>query len=400
MIKPLRTSAWIGFVAAVFVIVAEVTSRVDDAVRSGAPLLASPSSTDLTIQDSLGTRGRPSARYQKWRLNTAGFRSHEISFTPRPDCVRIAVMGASETFGYAESPGKEFPAQLADSLNRNGCYEVMNTAVTGLPLTGQVQLWENWVSRFQPSVVVIYASPAFYLSNDPPMFASPRRGGTASSVIIRSPGFSSRLLAHMKDRIDYPDFIQRRRVMKRIANAINGQPGDWFYQSVPDDRLVLFRQHLDSLLSNVRARGAVPVLVTHAMRFGNRLDSEDRDLLRSWRQFTPRATETVLMRFELETAESVRDLARERAVPLADVAAVMTGQRKWFADFTHFNDEGAGVIAGSIAKAVELIPVPSGFLASTAQRTLKPAPRANGGGDLHSIPRNREATLASRSDPR
>ena len=353
MIKFLRRFVWFSLVAAAVVIGAEVMSRVDDAVRTGMQLLASPSPGDLTIHDSLGTRGRPFAHYQKWKLNSAGFRGQEISFSPRPDCIRVAVMGASETFGYAESPGKEFPSQLADSLSRKGCYEVMNTAVTGLPLTGQVQLWENWVSRFQPSVVVIYASPAFYLSNNPPKFASPRRSRTSTSSMSQ-PRFSSRFLARMKERIHYPDFIQRRRVMKTIANAIHGRPEGWFYRSVPDDRVVLFRRHLDSLVADVRASGAVPVVVTHAMRFGDRLNSEDRDLLRSWRQFTPRATESVLMRFELETAATVRDLARERGVPIADVAAVMNGQTRWFADFTHFNDEGAGVIADCIASAVEL----------------------------------------------
>jgi hypothetical protein len=368
---------WFGLVAGVVVVVAEVMSRVDDAVRTGTPLLASPSSGDLTLQDSLGTRGRPLAHYQKWKLNSAGFRGQEISFSPRPNCIRVAVMGASETFGYAESPGKEFPSQLADSLNRKGCYEVMNTAVTGLPLTGQVQLWENWVSRFQPSVVVIYASPAFYLSNNPPKFAPPKRSGKSAAAKTRPRGFSSRLLARLKDRIEYPDFIQRRRVIKTIANEIDGQPDGWFYHSVPDDRLMLFRQHLDSLVADVRARGAVPVLVTHAMRFGDRLDSQDRDLLRSWRQFFPRATESVLMRFELESAATVRDLAHERSVPLADVAAVMTGQTKWFADFTHFNDEGAGVIAQCIASAVERAPVTKGGSLVKSGPAVKRAPVAN-----------------------
>jgi len=352
VIDILLKSVWFALVAAVVATVGEGVSRLDDAVRSGTPLLASPSPADLWMQDSLGTRGRPFARYQKWRLNSAGFRSKEISLKPRPGCVRVAVMGASETFGYAESAGKEFPSQLADSLSRGGCYEVMNTAIIGLPLTGQVELWVNWVSRFQPSVVVIYASPVFYLSSDPPRFPS-RRRGMSTWVATPPPAVSSRLWGRMKDHIHYPDFIQRRRVMNKIANATKGRSEDWFYRTVPDDRLVLFRQHLDSLVAVVRATGAVPVLVTHAMRFSNRLDTEDQDLLRAWRQFTPRATERVLMRFELATAAAVRDLARARGVPMADVSSVMTGRTRWFADFVHFNDDGAAVVAQCVAGAVE-----------------------------------------------
>ena len=251
-----RRTVWLMTLALIVGIAAEVMARVDDAVRSGVPILASPSYTDLTIQDSLGTRGRPFARFEKWKLNGAGFRSQEVSLASPGKCTRVAVMGASETFGYAESPGKEYPAQLADSLNRIGCYEVLNTAVTGLPTTGQIQLWENWVSRFEPNVVVIYASPAFYLSNDAPEFSKLKPRGPAP---ISNP-FELRLMGRLKDRIDYPDFLQRRRVMKRIAHETAGKPDNWLFRTVPDDRLRLFQAHLDSLVESIRARGAVPVL--------------------------------------------------------------------------------------------------------------------------------------------
>lgn len=360
----LRKAGWLVLLATVMVITAEAVSRLDDAIRSGTPLLASPSFTDLTISDSLGTRGRPFARYQKWKLNGAGFRGREVSLKPRPDCIRVAVMGASETFGYAESPGKEFPSQLADSLSRTGCYEVLNAAVTGLPLTGQVRLWENWVSRYQPSVVVIYGSPSFYLSDNPPKFAVLSHGLPAISSKQKPTLFFPRLLARLKDRIEYPDFIQRRRVMKEIASAISGRRSGWIFDKVPKERLALFRYHLDSLITDVRAKGAIPVIVTHAMRFGGQLDEQDRDLLRSWRQFTPRATEDVLIRFELETAVLERDVAEQRNVPIADVAAVMTGRTRWFADFVHFNDEGAGIVAHCIAITIRHVTAPGESIAA------------------------------------
>ena len=353
MIRVLRRGVWTAFIAVLVVAVAEATARVDDAVRLGVPLLVSPASSDLTMSDSLGTRGRPFATYQKWRLNGAGFRGGEITRAPQPGCTRVVVMGASETFGYYESPGKEYPAQLADSLSGNGCYEVVNTAITGLPLTGQIQLWNNWVSRFQPDIAVIYASPAFYLANDPPQFSRPRQGGP----VAHTSKFAPRLLDRLKSRFDYPDFIQRRRVLKKIAAAVDGKPVGWLYESVPRDRLTLFRSQLDSLVSSVRAKGAVPVLVTHAMRFGDPPEKKDEDLLRSWRQFTPRATEEVLLAFERAADSTVRDLAAERRVPVTDVAAAMTGRTEWFGDFIHFNDEGAGVIAGRIATTLKRVPV-------------------------------------------
>src|SRR5688500_2928992 len=353
MLAFLRKSVWFSLVAAIIVVVAEVMSRVDDAIKAATPLLASPSYTDLTMQDSLGTRDRPFDRYQKWKLNNAGFRSPEISFEPRPNRFRIAVIGASEAFGHAESAGKEFPSLLADLLSRDGCYEVMNTAITGLALANQLPLWQNWIARFRPSIVVIYTPPAFYLSTEPPKLPLTTRRVKRGSGTSKTTAASSRLLGRLTDYIEYPAFIQRRRVTKRIATATAGRPESWFYRSVPDDRLALFRTHLDTLIGEIRATGAVPVLATHAMRFGETLNSEDLDLLRSWRQFTPRATEDVLIRFETEAAAAVRELARKRDVPVADVAALMTGQRKWFVDFTHFNDEGASVVAKLVATTLE-----------------------------------------------
>ena len=354
MIKILRTGVWAAVVGVLTIAAAEITARVDDAIRLGVPFFASPSSGDLTMTDSVGTRGRPYARYQKWRLNAAGFRGGDISTLPRAGCTRVVVMGASETFGYYESPGKEYPAQLADSLKPAGCYEVLNTAITGLPLTGQIRLWEKWVSRFQPDIAVIYASPAFYLSNDPPQFSHTHHGAAAAPAN----NFSPRLLDRLHSRIEYPDFIQRRRVMRKIANAVAGKPEGWLFENVPQDRLALFRNQLDSLVTAVRAAGAIPVLVTHAMRFGNPPKKEDEDLLRSWRQFTPRATEEVMLAFERAADTTVRSLALERGLPVTDVAAAMTGHTEWFGDFIHFNDQGAGVIAGTIANTLKRVTVP------------------------------------------
>jgi len=349
-----RRVAWLALIAFVAVVAGEATARIDDAVRMGTPLLASPAHSDLMMHDSLGIRGRPNAQFQKWKLNGEGFRSPEVAKTPKPGCVRVAVMGASETFGYYESEGKEWPAQFADSLARNGCYEVVNTAIAGMSLPAQIQLWDKWVSQFRPDIVVLYIPPAFYLSDDPPSFPAPTRSGPDSP----STRFVPRLLDRLKDRIEFPEFIQRRRVAKSIDRAVAGKPDTWFYRDLPADRLALYRTHMDSLISNIRATGAVPVLVTHAMRFGDPPKPDDADLLMSWHKFTPRATADVLLAFERAAAATTRDIAREQGLQLVDVAAAMTGHTEWFADFTHFDDNGAGIIAGAIAKAVERVPVP------------------------------------------
>src|SRR5579863_4890133 len=112
----LKRVGWCTLVAATFLAAAEVTVRVDQWLRWGTPLLSVPDKSALEIQDSLGTRGRPGGQFQKWHLNRYGFRNADMTFAPQPGCTRIALLGASETFGYYESEGKEFPTQLQDSL--------------------------------------------------------------------------------------------------------------------------------------------------------------------------------------------------------------------------------------------------------------------------------------------
>src|SRR5262245_16320664 len=96
-----------------FLLAAEAASRLDDWLAYGTPVLANPDrGMDLTVQDEHGLHGRPLGRFKKWALNEAGFRGPEITETPAPGVTRIALLGASETFGLYESPGKEYPSQL------------------------------------------------------------------------------------------------------------------------------------------------------------------------------------------------------------------------------------------------------------------------------------------------
>ena len=108
---------------AVLVMLGEVGARIDERVRYGTPIGASPDMNgDLTVQDSIGLRGRPHGQFKNFRLNSEGFRSPEGTLTPmpKPGCVRVMTFGSSETFGYEEPPGQEYPAQLADSRQAFG----------------------------------------------------------------------------------------------------------------------------------------------------------------------------------------------------------------------------------------------------------------------------------------
>jgi hypothetical protein len=344
-----RHAGYLLAIVVTAVVSAEVTARIEDRIRVDVALLAAPSDEDLVVHDEFGIRGRPNARYKKWRLNAFGFRSGEMSLEPRPGCERIMVLGASESFGYYESEGKEYPAQLAELLGRRSCYEVINAAIVGMTVRTIGSFWDHWASRFRPDTVVIYPTPAFYLGDVRP--AETRLPGPVARP-IDSPirWWTPRILDRARDVIQFPAFIQRQRVRRWLEEARAGRPSGWLFDKVPDQRLRDFVGDVELLACKVAASGARPVVVTHANGYHRPPQPDERDALEAWTAFTPRATSAVLLEFERAAARGLIESFARRGMVVVDAAERMYGRREWFGgDLVHFSDEGAGVLADLIA---------------------------------------------------
>jgi hypothetical protein len=354
---------------------AEVVTRVDDWIRNDVPLLASPEREhDLTVAEPWGFRGRPHGCFRKWKLNEFGFRGPEITERPAAGCTRIMVLGASETFGYFESPGKEYPAQLADLMRewkpvpggaaatptnddaarrlfpifRNGPVEVVNTSLAGMTLTSMVAYFDHWVARFGPQIVVIYPSPLFYLDDGPP--AALREGEAPAEPPQMAPTFRPRVWNRVYDLLQsLPPWVKAFRDDWAIRKRTAGKSADWFFAAPPQDRIELFTADLAALVRHVRAQGAEPVLVTHAHSASSPPGPADQARLRTMRMFFPRATPETMVAFEDQANRAILDLARRENVAVIDAASVLNGHREWFADLVHFNDQGAAVMARTLA---------------------------------------------------
>jgi hypothetical protein len=328
---------------------AELTARIEDYVRRGVPVYSTPDRyRDLVLHDALGIRGRPGGHFGHWRLNSAGFRGPEISVKPAPGCHRVLILGASESFGLYESDGKEYAAQLQTKLDaaRAGCYEVVNASLFGLTLPGITQQWENWARQFAPRTVIIYPTPAFYLAEHPP--GPP---GPPPARVDGPPWWTPRLRGRAEDVIDFPAFIQRRRVAREAAALEAAHDRGWFYESVPPDRLALFVRHFDTLVSAIQAASATPLLVTHATGFHRPPDDDVQlDAMEAWRLHMRKPRAPVLLAFEDQAREAMLALARRRGVQVVEAAGVMNGHEEWFAsDLLHFDDAGAGTLADLLA---------------------------------------------------
>src|SRR3954470_4748359 len=111
MLRHARTVAAVIVALPLALVAAEVTTRFDDWLRYGMPIVASADEIeDLRVADTLGVRGRPYGRYMRYHLDNYGFRGpSDVTVARRPGCERIMVLGASETFGISEPDGFEYP---------------------------------------------------------------------------------------------------------------------------------------------------------------------------------------------------------------------------------------------------------------------------------------------------
>ncbi len=328
----------------------ELTARIEDYIRRGVPIFSTPDrNRDLVLHDALGIRGRPNGQFGRWHLNSVGFRGPEIARQPPAGCHRVLILGASESFGLYESDGMEYPAQLQTKLRnaRAGCYEVVNASLFGLTLPGITRLYENWARQFESRTALIYPTPAFYLGEHPP--GPP---GPPPARVDGPPWWTPRLRGRAEDVIDFPAFIQRRRVAQYAAAIEAEHDASWFYEAVPPERLALFVRDLDSLVSAIQAAHATPLLVTHATAFHDPPTDDDAqiDAMEAWHVHMEKPRARVLLAFENQARQAMLDLARRRGLDVVDAAGIMNGHEEWFADdLLHFDNAGSAKLAELLA---------------------------------------------------
>lgn len=354
---------WAGLTV-VFLVVLEVTCRLEDWVRFGTPFFtAINSQSDLLVQDHEGIHGRPNARFQKWVMNGLGTRGPPAALAKAPGSVRVVVVGASESFGLSESPGMEYPRQLEDTLNRwlaDRCratgvqrFEVLNAALPGMSLPTIEQDVRNRIRRFGADVILLYPTPAQYLVLEPPR---PARADSAPEQrgLSLTRALYPRIVARVRTEVKTvaPEFVLTW-LRRRETNAyVRDQPSGWRFTSPPSDRLAQYDGDLHAFIRTVDSLGARPVIATHGnifMRPGGR----DPQLLAAWEKFYPRATGRTIVAFDSAARELTLKAADDSEAIVVDLAPKLAATRTLpFSDFVHFTDSGAAVVASTLAPAV------------------------------------------------
>ena len=362
-----RVLEWTAL-ALCFVVLAELTSRVEDWVRFRMPIFSRVTdSGELLVNDSTGTHGRPGARYFKWSMNGLGFRGPEVAREVPPGTVRVVTTGASETFGLYESPGAEYPRQLEDSLRAlasraawPACdgraprvaprFEVVNAALPGMALPTLEQHLRTQVGPLRPDIVVLYPTPGFYLNPRAPVMRPPGDDGELTASNALQPRLLKRLRDQLKGLLPGPVLTYLRR--RDIADVVADRPAGWAFESLPPERVAAFESDLRRVVGATRAIGATPVLVVN-VNIAMDPQFADEAMMVAWRRQFPRASERTLVEFHAAAAESTRRIAADSGVTLLDLPQSFGG--RWagrFADFVHFTDAGASLVASALAPVV------------------------------------------------
>jgi lysophospholipase L1-like esterase len=336
----------------VFLPAFEFTVRVDDLARFGVPLDSRVTMLeDLLVTDSVGQHARPSSTFQKFHINSLGFRGAEISDSALHSRPLIVVSGASESFGLYETAGREWPRQLADSLDRR-CWvapvTVLNAAIAGMSLPTVIQDVQLRLVPLKPKVIVYYPSPSGYLRRGVPR---------PSRRAVQPPGdlspWRSRALPRVRDALRnvVPERVldyMRRADTRRLRAS-----GETLFPSLPVERLDSLEAHLRMLVGTARRGHAEVVLVLPYHRFADTSSMEQRRWLRAWERQVPKASGAILLSFSEMAGARVRAVAADSAVPLVDPALAMHPERAiLFADPTHLTDRGAAIVAGGVAASV------------------------------------------------
>ena len=337
----------------VFVAMLECCVRCDDWIRWGAPIFGRYSHEILWQPTAWGRGGRPNAKFEKWEINSQGYRSGEISRDKQSHEIRVLVMGASETFGLYESSGHAFPELLDEDLNRAfpGCYKVINTGFPGMSLPRMYEFFQAVAEDLHPDIVVVYPSPQFYLDAKPPAETFTNRNSLEQKTECKFELRLKRKLTIALKRIlpsSLQTFIRRLNVAYvRVRLGVNKA-----WETPPPNRLKAFHVHLERLVQKIKAIGCDVILATHANRFGTSLDCDDDFDMYAWIAHYPSATPGGMLKMEESANDIIRDIAEKYRLPVADLANIVSGRSENFADFSHFTDEGSYRVAEILSKAV------------------------------------------------
>lgn len=330
----------------------EVFARLDDLITYDAPFFRVYSyDTMLVDRDEFGSKGKANGRYEKWILNSHGFRGPEIQIERPKGLIRIVTFGASETFGLYESPGKEWPNQLRAALQTlypDRKIEVINAARAGLSLESSKDYFEHRVLKFHPDIVLYYQGFSEYMDKDS---LRPQKATIEQQQKLKARTSSREHSQGLMDLINqtriYPKIKEafKQKGPKRIVNWFQARNVQTIEARIDKERQIeridhiqvdYYREKLKEFVSFLREHNITVLLAEHDV------DLQCKGTYIVLWKYHPSVSADALRQGYPLLNNAIRTVARETGSLFVEQKSLLQNPAENFAeDGIHLTDKGA-----------------------------------------------------------
>ncbi len=284
--------------------------------------------------------------------NSLGFRGPEKP-ADFEKYLTIFAVGGSTTECRFLSDGKDWPALLANKLNKNfDSIWINNSGLDGHSTFGHLMLLQEHILRHHPKFILILAGRNDVLRDDLNWDSKQNENfyRKAVNLFSHSEIFSlalnlyrvhkakQRNLRHfnldleLSEKLFIPDSIINRQV-----------------QAHEREFMVSYRNRLQQIIDACRSKGAEPVFITQPTLVGDGVDSLTQVNLATIK--TGDSENGKLLWTLLESYNrAVKVVCSQNHCPAIDLALKMPKNSKYFYDYIHFTNDGAEVVAEVIFK--------------------------------------------------
>ena len=314
----------------------------------------------LLEEDSSGIiHNVPNAKYEKWEINSFGFRGKEINLEKREDQFRIVCLGASETFGLYESKDKEWPSQLGEMLkDQFPRVEVINASVIGLNFNKRKDYVEKYILPLKPDIMIILNQRFVLFVKD--MIRGLGRGDSVNQVKEREIKNPIKVLLSRGKALSKLDKAIGRCLPKSLSTAIsmwrlrekirrkekrhlvNKEPMD----EVPGNIVLEYEKDLRLFIQYLKENNILPVLSTYPSLITPFNKEFHKNLLLATRHvFCIELSENGLMDASRKLNDAVRRVGEEHHLLFVDNDRLIPKTLEYFGDNFHYTNKGAEFIA-------------------------------------------------------
>jgi lysophospholipase L1-like esterase len=300
--------------------------------------------------------GKKSERDERYFINDVGYRGH--NFLPRKGHgqIRIVIVGGSTVFdGYRKDESADqsgdWPHLVERFLRRRGHnnVEVINAGIPGhasFDALGRLysQLW-----MYQPDYVIFYGAwndIKYFrqLTPETPLISLFQPHEQQSNPFTEYQGLWDRFLSNSQLYVK----IRNQYYGWKIRVGEEGAIPEGKYEEVYSAYAVRqYQLDVELIVDACRNIKAIPILLTEATLVSPNNSAEQRGRIAYHYQLL---THPALVRAFEDTYDVIRSVAKEKAVPILDLAQHLNGNAELFSDAVHLSSKGSQEVARRVGE--------------------------------------------------